>query len=120
MKRAGRNGRTRKPRSEKRSWVERWLLGEPKEQSTEYVGFFALPRATHHSSSQTQPVSLWRQVLSHLKFAGMLIISLGMFVGALAYFFAHVAPQIPEAQADPIMFVSDPQSLPTNAPHKNR
>ncbi|MGC3959856.1 MAG: hypothetical protein QM813_18595 [Verrucomicrobiota bacterium] len=83
--------------------------------SADYPGFFVLPRAssaTHTAPGKHPTRHAWG---ARIKFAVVLVLVLGGFVGMIAYFFIQVAPEMAEPHPAAAAFVSDPKMLPTNS-----
>ena len=101
-----RNG-SAKPRKRRR--VSRRLFGDTHAQTSEYPGFFVLPRTRPAESPQQRR---WEA----LKESAMVFLVLIGFVGGIAYFIVHVTPDLSETSSPTaaVPFVSQPKALHTN------
>ena len=73
------------------------LIADPSEQTSEYPGFFTLPRAERRAE--------------RVKTAVMGLLLLGGFIAVMAYFFFRFGIAWTAAPDKPASFISDPKSL---------
>ena len=96
-------------RRRRRRRLARLFLGDPYEQATEYPGFFVLPRAKPRmgSAAESQPShARWEQ----FKRSAVLLLALGGFVAALAYFFYQAGRSSTTLEKDPPADVDQPRA----------
>jgi hypothetical protein len=96
-----------KPRKRRR--VSRRIFGDTHAQTSEYPGFFVLPRARPAGSPLQRRWDAFKESLV------VFLVLIG-FAGGVAYFFAQVTPDLSETPplADAVPFVSQPKTLHTN------
>jgi hypothetical protein len=101
-----------KTRRRRRRSANRLLLGDPHEYTTEYPGFFVLPRPDRLDDSTQTP---FKRRLNAFKLAAVLLLLSGGFVAVFAYLFYSVTPAWTAPEPQPPLFVHGPKLLHTNS-----